>query len=196
MKKDNENHVEEEQGNIFNPDRLRLTQDFSEIAGVKKAIITIPVRKPNRQEFIRVCSDENYRLETAIIEMKEDRTTYLVDKSLWNEMPGEIVPKVLFTTLNRQGTLTIWPIRLPDSDGRLDQWNRSAIEAAKLAQTRWIRVAANMDLGAYEVVEATGDLPEPEWPDLTLEKILAIAFKNHFIHDLDHPIIKELRGET
>lgn len=179
---------------IFNPDNLRLSQNFSEIAGVKKAIITVPVRKPNRQEFIRVHPEESFRLETAVIEVKEDRATYLVETNLWGELPGEVVPKILFTTINRQGTLTIWPVRLPGGDGRLDQWNSSALEAANLAQSSWIRIAANMNLGAYEVFEATGDLPDPEWPDLSFEEILRIAFKDQFIQDMDHIVIKRLRG--
>ena len=50
--------------------------------------------------------------------------------------------------------------------GKHNEWHRSAAEAAELAMKRWLRLTANMSLGAYEVFEATGDLPEPEWPDL------------------------------
>ena len=89
-----------------------------------------------------------------ILELKEDRETYLVDRNLWGELPGELIPKVLFTVINRQGVLTLWPIRLPGEDGRHDEWNRSALEAAEMAQKEWIRVAANMSLGAYEVYRA------------------------------------------
>ena len=32
----------------FDPTRLRLSQDFGEQIGVKKALPTIPVRKPDR----------------------------------------------------------------------------------------------------------------------------------------------------
>jgi hypothetical protein len=53
-----------------------------------------------------------------------------------------------------------------------------------------------MSLGAYEVYEATGDFPEPEWPDATFQEILKIAFKNHFIKSMDHPVIGRLRGES
>ena len=33
---------------------------------------------------------------------------------------------------------------------------------------KWVRVTANMSLGAYEIFEASGDLPEPVWPDYLL----------------------------
>ena len=159
---------------IFDPGRLRLSQNFAESAGVKKALITVPVRKPGRQDFVRTHPDPLYRLETAVLELKEDRETYLVEPDLWNELPGEIVPKVLFTTINRQGVLSIWPIRLPQVDGRHDEWSRSALDAAEMAKSMWIRVTANMNLGAYEVYEAISSLPEPEWPDIGFQEILKL----------------------
>ena len=191
------NNSEQASGDTsFDPSRLRLSQNFAESVGVKKALLTVPVRKPGRQDFVRVHPDESYRLETAVLELKEERETYLVDPDIWHELPGEIVPKVLFTTINRQGVLTLWPIRLPGEDGRHDEWNRSALEAAEIAQKRWLRVAANMGLGAYEVYEAVGELPEPEWPDVDFQEILRIGFRDRFITSVDHPVVRRLRGET
>jgi len=180
---------------MFDLTKLRLSQDFASMVGVKKALITVPVRKPNRQEFVQVRPGDDWRLETAVLELKEDRETYLVEPSLWSELPGEIVPKVLMTAVSRQGVVFLWPIRLPGEDGRQDEWNRSALEAAKIASDRWVRVAANMSLGAYEVFEATGDLPEPCWPEADFAKLLKVAFRDHFIQSIDHPVIRKLRGE-
>jgi hypothetical protein len=184
------------QSNPFDPENLRISQNFGVLAGVKKPLITVPVRKPNRQDFIRVHPDESYRLETAVLELKEERETYLVSPGLWSELPGEIVPKVLFTTINRQGVLTLWPIRLPGEDGRHDEWSRSALETAHLAMSRWIRVVPNMSLGAYEVYEAVANLPEPEWPDVSFQELLRIAFRDHYFDRLDHPVARRLRGEV
>ncbi len=180
---------------ILDPSRLRLSQDFGESTGVKKLVTTVPVRKPNKQDFIRVHPDPAYRLETAVLEFKEERETYLVTPELWPELPSELTPKVLFPAINRQKVMFVWPIRLPGEDGRHDEWNASALEAAKMAEKDWIRVSANMSLGAYEVYQATGDLPEPEWPEMEFSKILEIAFKGRFITDIDHPVLRRLRGE-
>jgi hypothetical protein len=137
--------------NPFDPRKLRLSQNFGESAGVKKLVTTIPVRKPNKQDFIRVHLNPSYRLETAALELKEERETYLVAPELWPELPGELVPKVLFTAIIRQKVTFIWPVRLPAEDGRHDEWNASASEAASIAQKYWIRVSAYMSLGAYEI---------------------------------------------
>ena len=110
-------------------------------------------------------------------------------------MPGELKPHMLFTAINRQGVVFLWPVRLPGDDGRRNAWNNSALEAADLATKGWVRVASNMSLGAYDVLQATAELPEPEWPEQDFRSLLKIAFKDHYIQSLDHPVIRRLRGE-
>jgi hypothetical protein len=61
----------------FDPAALRLDQSFAG-AGVKKLLTTVPVRKPGRQDFVRVHPGEDYRLTTAIVELKEEREFYLI----------------------------------------------------------------------------------------------------------------------
>ncbi len=180
----------------FDLEQLRLSQDFAVNLGVKKAVLTVPVRKPNRQWFLRVRPGEAWRLQTGVIELSEERETYLVDRPLWSQLAAEIIPKVLLTAVNRQGVVFLWPIRLPGGEGKIDEWNRSALEAAQMATTRWVSVRANMALGAYEVFEASGDFDEPAWPDLAFGKLVEIAFKDRFIRSLDHPVLRRIRGEV
>jgi hypothetical protein len=182
----------------FDPASLRLSQGFAASIGVKKALLAVPVRKPDKSWFVRVHPDETYRLQTAVIELKEDRETYLVDRSLWPELAAEatFAPRALFTAVNRQGVLFLWPIRLPGPDGKIDEWSRTALEAADMAAKGWVRVAANMSLGAYDVSQASGQLTEPEWPQLPFRDLLRIAFKDRIIRDLSHPVLRRLRGEV
>jgi hypothetical protein len=182
----------------FDPAALRLSGDLTAALGVKKVLLSVPVRKPGRSEFVRVHPDFNYRLETAVIELKEDRgETYLVAQALWPELAGEVTfsPRVLFTAVTRQGTLFLWPCRLPRPDGRRDEWQRTALEAADLAMKAWVRVTSNMPLGAYEVSQATGRLPDPEWPETPFADLLRIAFRDRYIDTADHVVLRRLRGE-
>jgi hypothetical protein len=178
----------------FDLSRLRLSQDFAGLVGVKKALLTVPVRKPHRQAFVRVHPSEGYRFAAAVVEIDDDRIHYLVDPALAPELPGEVTPKMMFTTVDRQGTVFLWPIRLPGADGRLDDWNRVALEAAQIATTKWIRLVANMSLRTYDVLEATADLPAPEWPDIGFPELMKIAFRGRVIDNLDHPALRKLRG--
>jgi hypothetical protein len=182
----------------FDPASLRLTGEFTAAIGVKKALLTVPVRKPDKTWFVRTHPNDDYRVNTAVIELKEDRETYLVHQSLWSELATESTfsPRALITAINRQGVPFIWPCRLPGTDGKLDEWSRSALEASELARRGWVRVQSNMSLGAYEVFEAVGNLPDPEWPDKSFADLLRVAFKDRFITSLDHPVLKKLRGEV
>jgi hypothetical protein len=182
--------------NMFDPQRLRLSQNFAGSVGVKKRTTVVQVRKPGKQEFIRVHPSRDYCVETAILEFKEEGETYLVDPSIWNDLPGELIPKIIYTTINRQGVVRLWPIRLPDEEGKLDDWNQSALESADIAKTAWIRVSSNRSAGMYETFEASGNLSEPQWPDLTFTEILKIAFKDKYIDRWDHPALIKLRGES
>ncbi len=177
---------------------LRLSQDFASAVGVKKLITTIPVRKPSKEWFVRTHPDPAYRLQTAVLELKEDREIYLVAPALWPELASEptFSPRLLVTAINRQGVLFLWPIRLPGADGKIDDWSRSALDAADEAKSRWVRITANMSLGAYDVAVASGQVAEPAWPDITFQEIIKIAFRDKMISDWNHPVLQRLRGEV
>lgn len=182
----------------FDAAKLRLSQGMPAALGVKKLTTTVPIRKPSKEWFSRCHHDPAYRLETGVLELKEDGEIYLVQPSLWDQLAGESTfgPRLFVTSINKQGTLFLWPIRLPSADGRHDEWSKSSMEAVIIATTSWVRVQANMNLGAYEVSEATGKLGDPEWPKLSFNDILRIAFRDRYIDTLDHPVLKRLRGEA
>jgi hypothetical protein len=182
----------------FDPAALRISQDFAAAIGVKKALLSVPVRKPDKAWFVRVHPDLAYHLQTPVIELKEDRETYLVAPELRADLAMEATfgPRALFTTINRQGVLFLWQIRLPGPDGKLDEWSRTALEAAERARKVWVRIAANMALGAYDVFEASAALAEPEWPETPFKELLRVAFKDRYIDALDHPVLRKLRGEV
>ena len=180
----------------FDLDALRLDQSFVELAGVKKLLTTVPVRKPNGQDFVRVHADPSYRATLALIELKDDRETYLLTPEIARQLPGEFAMATLFTALNRQGVVHLWPVKLPPPDGRVIEWHRSLAEAAELAMRCWVRVKANMALGAYEIFEAQGTIPDPKWPEEAFQELLRIAFRDRLIGTSDHAVIKQLRGVT
>jgi hypothetical protein len=174
---------------------LRLNQNFIETAGVKKLLTTVPVRKPNRQDFIRVHPDPEYRSALALIEIKEDREMYVVHSRIAQEFPEEFFSAMVYTAINRQKVLFLWPTRLPGEDGRTNNWHQSAQTAAEYAMKGWVRVKANMSLGAYEIGEAAADIPDPVWPDISFNDLLRIGFRGRVVDSLDHPVLKRLRGE-
>jgi hypothetical protein len=178
----------------FDLNNLRLSQSFAETAGVKKLLKTVPVHKPSPQDFVRVHPSHDYRMNAPVIELKDEREEYIVTKELVPELVGEFVSKTLFTAVNRQGVTFLWPVRLPDPDGKEMEWWRSMREAAELAITKWTRVRANKHLGAYEMFVAESAMSEPIWPEVGFQELVRLAFRDRLITSLDHPVIKRLRG--
>jgi hypothetical protein len=178
----------------FNPENLKLSQDFGATQGAKKLITRIPVNRPNRDSWVRTYRDPGYRLDTAVLELKEENEIYLVAPELHEELGGEIRAVTLYTTISRQGILSLWPVTLPGSDGQWNPWHRSAADAAERAKTEWVRLVANKSLGAYDIYVATGNLPDPEWPDMSFRDILSTAFGDRYIDSVDHVIVRRLRG--
>lgn len=173
---------------------LRLSQDFTSNVPAKKVLVTIPLRKPSRHDFIRV--HPTMEFTTYLLELKEERgEVYVVAPSVAATIPNEVTAKTLLAYVNRQGVLALWPLSPAREDGRLESWSASAAAAADLAKSSWVRVASNMPLRAYEAYKANGIIPEPVWPEESWEQILTIAFRDCLIADVNHPVLRRLRGE-
>lgn len=176
-------------------ENLRVSQDFVEQANVEQIIGMISVRKPGKQEFFRVRPGDDWQLLVAVIEDGEDRELWVIHRSLAQEVADEINVVLLRLAVNRNAVPFLWPLKI-SADGKSNPWNRSAMVAAENATKRWVRMYSDRAAGHYKTVAAKNDFAEPEWPDMTFEKILELAFKNRIITDCNHPFLKQLRGEA
>ena len=181
----------------FDPASLAIKGNSADAVGVKRALTIVPVRKPNRQEFIRTHKDASYAVQMAILELKTERETYAVTPEVALSMPGETRVVRLTTTITRQGNVFLWPVLLPLADGREMAWHSSAREAAERAQTVWVRMMANMGGGYYDIWEASGSVAEPQWPEHSFQQLLKVAFGNGRLIDReDHPVLQQLMGRA
>jgi hypothetical protein len=53
-----------------------------------------------------------------------------------------------------------------------------------------------MNLGAYDIYKAQSTMSDPEWPKEGFWDLIKIAFRDHLITTIDHPVIKRLRGQA
>src|SRR5215831_13037156 len=84
----------------FALDNLRLNQSFTETAGIVKLLRTVPVRKPNKQDYCRVNPSPEFRDNFPTIELKDDNEEYIVTARLVPELIGECTGKTLYTAIN------------------------------------------------------------------------------------------------
>jgi hypothetical protein len=179
----------------FDPASLRLDPS-EELIGIKRVIGNVPIRKPKRQEFVRVRPEPAFRLDVAILELEEEGDSFMVAPGLRAELADELKRVTLFTTVNRAGGAFLWPIRLPDATGRRNPWAESARRGAELAMREWTRLSSNRAAGQYDLAVAAATLPEPEWPELPFKELLRLAFREAMISSVDHPAIRRLRGQA
>jgi hypothetical protein len=177
--------------------KLRMSQEFADEIGVEKLITKIAVGKPDKQWWVRVHEDPAYRIETALIELKERKELYLVAPEIRSAVATELFRAVIFTGINRQGVVFLWVVRMPGPDGKQHDCHKTALIAATTAMKNWVRITWNQSAMNYDVLVSRAKLEDPEWPNKPFSELLKIAFgEDRYINSADHPVLKELRGEA
>lgn len=173
---------------------LRLPATYGATLGVKKLLTKVPVGKPQKSQFIRTHADEDMTFRVMLLEQKESRETYVVMPDVAQELSELARPVQLHAAIDRQNNVSLIPVPLPGEDGNRNPWHDSLAYAVELSKSKWLRMAANMHLGGYEVYEAQGTLPEPEWPEHDIEGLIQVAFRGKIIDSMDHAVVNSLLG--
>lgn len=185
--------------NPFDPCLFRVSGTLGGTGdGIKKELTHVRVGKPKKSSFFRVQPDVSFRLPVSVIEdqsggMKEE---YLVMPNIAAEYAEETTPKLLVLCVDKMGVPFLWLAPRIDESSlmRTNLWHETALKGLDLAQTKWVRLAANMHEGCYNLHSA-GTEPDPVWPDLTMAQLIELGFgEDKVIRDDQHPIIRKLLG--
>jgi hypothetical protein len=186
-------------GDIFDDlDALRVDQNYGSGLRTRKPFTQCPIRKPRAHEWFRVSRDLS--IETLLFEHKEEMSAefYLpVGPVVQAELEGKHLRRVrIYVWINRKGSLHIWPCKLPDREGKTNDWDVSSAEACIAAQSHWTQIE-NTGGGWQAILAENDQLPDPEWPPHSISQILRVAFKGgRVVEDLEHPLIDRLRGRV
>lgn len=173
---------------------LRLPANYGATFGVKKLLTNVPVGKPKKSQFFRTHPSEDMTFPAMVLENKESRESYLVVAEVALGISELVRPVVLHAAIDRQNNVFLIPVPLPGESGTRNPWHESLAQAVEHAKLKWIRIAANMHTGSYDVYEAETDLPDPEWPTTDIDVFIQVAFRGKIITSLDHPIVQSLLG--
>jgi hypothetical protein len=156
-----------------------------------KRLGTVDVRKPKKSEWFR-CHPE---MLTEMFVIQRDDQFYAVRPDVAAELGDEIRAAFIVPAINDDGALFLWPIPKPKADGNGAQLFDQALEDLSLSRTAWVRRQWDHGAKTYRIAQAKTDR-EPDWPDNTdITAWIDKGFKNLFVDDLDHPIVRKLRGE-
>lgn len=176
-------------------DNLLISQDYTSNKSAVEVITQIVIRKPRKVEYVRVKPEKEFSCgPVAIYEDRENRCTYIVSPKIIQFLDGYYQPANLTTAISKSGELFLWPLKLPKKDGRDNQWFQSARAAAEMAKNNWINVKADHTMKMYKVKKAEGDIPEPEWPTISFDKIMKKVSSFYLIDNENHLVIQRLRG--
>jgi hypothetical protein len=157
---------------------------------------SVPAGKP--KDFFRTVPDPAYRRRTEIYTHKPegviDEQHYIIAPNM-RGLITEAQPCTLVTVIYRDGSLRLWPIKLPKEGARDNEAWMSARTAAKRGLTVWTKLVWMNR--AYATREALpGYAPDPDCTRLPpFDDLVKLAFgANGVIRDKQHPIYRELFG--
>jgi hypothetical protein len=175
--------------------------DESEIMGVavgREILTRVPVKRPGKKEFVRAHPDPRMTIAMALyVDDSDDGDgeAYIVHKDMREVFGDDVKAVLLQVAMTRSGVTFIWPLTIPQPDsGRGRSWHESAMIARDHAKKAWVKVRSDRGLSGYRVFPAEGHISEPQWLDKTIEELLEIAFRDHIIKSMDHPIVRKYLG--
>ncbi len=164
---------------------------------IKKVIIQVPTKKPNKQKFFRVMAGPEWEISVYVLELKEEAEYYLVRPEILPYLMTEVKYVRLHLAYYLDGSPFLIPVPLPDTENpaKWNSWHRSLDEVVKRAREEWVRAIPDKSINGYQLMVAPGTFECPPLPeDMTLQDYLRIAFKDRIIDSQDHPVVKALLG--
>jgi hypothetical protein len=152
------------------------------------------VRKPRKQEYVRVHPDPHYRSTYAIIQDERNREAlYVLAPDLYTSLEGEYRIHLIVTAMsNVEREIFLWPVPLAEADGRTYEWWDSALEMVSDAERAWIRIKTSRT--RYERVFPHIPIEDPIWPETSFGELFSRGFKGKVISSLDHPFVRRIHG--
>ena len=174
---------------------LRLPANYGATLGVKKLLTSVRVGKIRTPHFFRAHLADDMTFDAMLLEDKEAQEYYVVDPLVAQEISDLVRPFRLHAAIDRQNNVSLIPVPLPGEDGTRNPWHESLAQAVEHSKQKWLRIKANMPLKGYDIYEAEGSLPEPEWPAHDIDALIQVAFRGKIITSIEHPVVQSLRGK-
>lgn len=182
---------------MFSEENLCLPADYVTDLKVETRILSYPCDKPPKHMFFRVRPGAEWNRRVRILEvereMGKDRYVIPMGVAGLSKVDEFIRDTMLYWVVSPDGDFRLWPIKLPLTGREISGWTQTAMKAAEIAGSKWIRLVPSS--GCYKTVSAEGEFDEPVWPEQTWEEVLTVAFSDKVIASADHPVVSELRGK-
>ena len=174
--------------------KFRITQSYGGTLGSKKLVTHVPVGKPSKEKFFQASDSDERSIDVYLYEDKTESTFHLVSPEVSDILDGLVRAVTLHLAIDRADNPFLIPVPFPAENGQRNPWHQSLLNGVEHARTKWVRVQSDKSVGVYQIHEAQGDLPAPNWPELSLDELVNIAFAGRVINDLEHPKVQTALG--
>ena len=176
-----------------------LRRDLPGVKGASAAgIVAISVGKaPAKNEFFRTHPEFCPVVPMVDAEMGMERHYFAVTPSMVEPLAGigiSVADHALYLTITSRGAVRIVPVRQANSDGEMNEYDRTKEIAMLQARDQWVRLFTDMENRCYQVFPAPADrFAEPQWPVLKHAKIFRLAFrdKDRLIDSPEHTLFQK-----
>jgi hypothetical protein len=171
---------------------IKSSEELVNITPVNR-LGSIEVRKPKKQEWFR--AHPKMFAEISVIRRESTGDFYAVDPELVRELEAETREAYIAAAISYEGAKFLWPIIRPKTDGSGIQLFENDLADLALSRECWIRRQWMPGSKSYKVDQANTD-KAPEWPENTsIGDWVKRAFRGRFIDNLDHQLVRQLRGD-
>jgi hypothetical protein len=172
-----------------------------DLPGVKGAsavgIVSIGVSKiPGKHEYFRTAADFRPVIPIVDTEVGMEQQFFAVTDDMVVALAGigiTVSLHSLYLTVTSRGAVRIIPVRCPDQDGDMNEYNRTRELGLVRGVKEWVRLYSDLENRVYNVFPApAGRFPDPIWPELKPAKIFRLAFrdKGRLIDSTEHPLFQ------
>jgi hypothetical protein len=164
------------------------------VAPVNEGVAAARVRKPRGTDFVFMHPEWRELIWVIPDDFERRREAHLVLPAI-AARHLDICRKVLLVPYcSDDNNYYLWPVLQEDASGRINGFNKSAMQQIARSKGRWSQFVANMGNQSYTLYDMTDQREAPTWPAGGIRFLIKTAFEDRIIAAHDHPLFRQLRG--
>jgi len=168
--------------------------DYSSLDG-EPVITRIRVIDGKVSQYSRVRPGPEWNRAAYVIEPegKDGKEMHLVTAEMQKaaELQEHLKRVRLHLMVDRFGHPSIYVVKGPTGNELADRWSKSRRNMVRRMKEDWIKFSGDRTVSEYRPVYARVEIGEPKWPNMTMEEVIALAFKaeNRIVDRISHPAV-------
>jgi hypothetical protein len=180
----------------LDPSQFKRTEDTESGFLDEGVELTISlVKSPPQGIYVRVHPSPDYQWTVSLLESKLTKELFLAMPPVEAEFRGDkfLGRYYLFYGVTEHGKHFGWALKMSGTSSYA--YTESGRNAATAASKTWCRI--DIENFKYKVrpADSATDFPEPSFSDASPEDVLNAIFDCLIAYDLEHPAVKQLKGQ-